>query len=195
MAILLRITIHPLSTDGAIVIWVFLLPLPKNRLHRAYTSPRGQSSWSSQPSYTMEYSGYSRTACLFNVNLFYKYRLHCWLFTFRDERKCGSRHTLHKKVDSPNGNQHYIMIPTCGKVRVSCCRKLLTGMAYRLSLANNWLPIFDQSRLPITNILSVLVLRYVIVGHLDSTRSPLRKNFDTDGTSPESASTLKHFHS
>ncbi len=31
-----------------------------------------------------------------------------------------------------------------------------TGMAYRLNLADNRLPIFDQSRLPITYILSVL---------------------------------------
>ena len=29
-----------------------------------------------------------------------------------------------------------------------------TGMAYRLNLANNWLPIFDQSWLSITHILS-----------------------------------------
>ncbi len=32
----------------------------------------------------------------------------------------------------------------------------IPGMAYRLNLADNRLPIFDQSRLPITDILSVL---------------------------------------
>ncbi len=55
---------------------------------------------------------------------------------------CLSFHWLH-------GN----MTPKCASL---LGMRFVPGMAYRLNLADNRLPIFDQSRLPITDIISVL---------------------------------------
>ncbi len=52
-------------------------------------------------------------------------------------------------------SSRFLVVRT-GKLVTKCHTQIKSGMAYRLNLADNGLPIFVQSRLPITDILSVL---------------------------------------